>query len=97
MTLKDARALRDEITKGDGLHSVVPLGRGPDGYFARIWGAKGQTDFHSRREWLAYRKGVRARRAAVLKDAEYFRDHGFTLPKPRSPLDLMIDRACGLA
>jgi len=36
MTLKEARQVRDELRTA-GIHSVVPLGYGPDGYFVRIY------------------------------------------------------------
>lgn len=37
MKLADAKRVRDEA-RSRSYHSIVPLGRGPDGYFARIYG-----------------------------------------------------------
>lgn len=100
MTHKDARELARHIqsTGTDvgslGIACTVPNGYGPDGYFARIWSARDvdadgepsygparPVDFHSREEWDAWqRETVRQR----------------LLSQPRSPLDIMIDRAVGL-
>jgi hypothetical protein len=81
MTLKQARALRDTI-RDRGIHCTVPLGNGPAGYFARIWGINGQRDFRSLAEWREYDRERLSRKLAS---------------RPRSPIELMIDRACGLA
>lgn len=87
MTLKEARALRDTI-RATGIWSVTPTGHGPDGYFARIWGVNGQQDFRSPGEWAAY---VRER------DERRRREQAALRRPPRSPIEILIDRACGLA
>lgn len=93
MTLADAKALRDMI-RAAGLACTVPLGHGPTGYFARIWSARegnpGQpVDFRSEGEWLAWKR----RADEEDRKAELRRQ---LLSRPRSPLDVLIDRACGL-
>lgn len=88
MTLTDARALRDTIRLAD-LHSVTPLGFGPDRYFARIWTAGGAKDFHSPEGWAEY---DRQRQDRVRRSEHAAR----VLERPRSPIEIMIDRACGL-
>ena len=82
MTLKEAKVLRNRIYSG-GLHCTVPLGHGPCGYFARIITHEGPRDFQSWTEYDQYRKERNAKRAAKLAP-------------PRSPIEHMIDRACGL-
>lgn len=95
MTLKDAKKLRDEIREY-GLHSIVPLGHGPDGYFARIFTNKGDRDFRTRRAWLAYRRqSDKEQRERAKLIARY--ELAYQLrSRPRSPIEIMIDRACGL-
>ncbi len=89
MTLKDARTVRDELRE-HGLHSIVPLGHGPDKYFARIFAVHNVThDFHSgaqARKYLADRLR-RLRKAAMERQRAR---------RPRSPIEVLIDRACGL-
>lgn len=93
MNLKEARALRDEIRDGEGLHCTVPLGQPKDGYFARIWSCRnlfdqsgaGAVDFTSRDEWLAW----------LEMKHEYDRERE-RANRPKSPLDILIERACGL-
>lgn len=87
MTLAEARALRDEIRE-HGLHCVVPLGYGPVGYSARIYSGRGggpamPVDFSSRSAWRAW-KDERERREQLR------------LSRPRSPIEAMIDQACGI-
>lgn len=98
MNLKDARTLRDEI-RAYGYHCTVPLGYGPDGYSAFIFGA-GPIEFKTR---AAFRKHhairLRHRRQtdreiekaggldAIIRRAQGRRD-------TRSPIDRMIDEAC---
>lgn len=105
MTLSKARCLRDEITRTRNLACVVPMvgaSAGPNRFKARIWGLNGQNDFGSRAEWLEYRRGMDQRKK--LLDAEIeaaggeqaILDRSTNRPQPRSPLDIMIDRACGL-
>lgn len=91
MLLQDAKKLRDEIRRV-GLHCIVPLKHGPDRYFARIFTVDGPVDFRDRKGWLGYRKGYEKRKREGERAARLL-----TLPPPRSPLELMIDRACGLA
>jgi hypothetical protein len=83
MTLQAARALRDEIL-ADGTHCVVPLGHGPDGYWAQIVTTVGDGIFHSDEQWQEYRKEREARRFRIMHPA-------------RSPIEMLIDKACGLA
>ena len=95
MLLKDAKALRNEI-RAEGPHCTVPLGQGPSGYFARIFhgfsdGVWKHTDFRSRGEWLNYRRGMRLRHAESLRLAEA------RAARTRTPIEVMIDRACGLS
>lgn len=91
MTLKEARELRDMIRKAD-VHCVVPLGHGPDGYFARIIRDGKPLDFHSFEqadEYMTARaERIRESNRAAMR---------LTMPRPRSPLEAMIDKACGLA
>ena len=56
MTLKEAHALQAEI-KGHGLHCVVPLGYGPNAYFARIYTSEGELNLQSVAEWSEYNFG----------------------------------------
>lgn len=51
MTLRNARALRDEI-RSYGYRCTVPLGYGPDGYSAVIFSGR-PIEFHDR---AAFRK-----------------------------------------
>ena len=92
MKLADAKALRDEI-RAAGLHCIVPLGHGPDRYFARIFGPRAKpTDFHTREAWHAFEE-ERGRQRRELVD----QFNRFEVPRrPRSPIEIMIDRACGL-
>ncbi len=92
MTLTKARRLRDFI-RGQDVHAVVPLGHGPDGYFVRITTSQGPLRLDSPSEWNAY---CQRERDKITKFCE---DHGVgqrRLERPRSPLDAMIDAACGV-
>lgn len=91
MVLAEARKLRDEI-RAAGLHSIVPLGHGPDSYFARIFTDSGSVDFSGRAPWRLWK----AERAKRLRDSERAAAK-LDLRRPRSPIEMMIDRACGLA
>ena len=82
MTLIDARKLRDEIL-ATGIYATVPLGHGPDGYWAQIVSSVGDGIFHSLEDFEQYRKESLARRFKELHPA-------------RSPIEMMIDKACGL-
>ena len=94
MKLADARCLRDKIREHAGYHCVVPLGYGPDGYFARIFSSGGNgmlvpVNFHARAEYRAhYAMRLREGRAVSRMFAKP--------PKRRSPIEIMVDRACGL-
>lgn len=97
MTLKDAKTLRDEIQQH--YHCIVPLGFRPDRYFTRIYTSDGNgglapIDFHARPEYRMFRaKRLRDHRAKMRMYEAAER----ALSRPRSPIELMIDRACGLA
>jgi hypothetical protein len=93
MKLKEARALRDEIRDDLGCYCAVPFGYPPDGYFARIWtvidspdGALKERRFYSRDEWLAHKERRAELAAITLK----------SIQPPRSPIEYLIDKACGL-
>lgn len=89
MTLKDAKALRDEI-RGYGYHCIVPLGHGPDGYTPRI----SSRSFNTREEFRKYHAmRLRERR---LAQREYERQLSRLRSRPRSPIEMMVDKACGL-
>lgn len=93
MILASARVLQAKI-KEAGLHCIVPLGHGPDGYFCRIFTDKGTKDLASVRDWVKYRRASMKRRAKALADYELLMTQ---MRRPRSPIELMIDRACGLS
>src|SRR5687767_352939 len=91
MKLKQAKALRDEITAKTGAYCTVPLKHGPDKYFARIfrWSEEFKAtlpvDFESRTAWLLdFRTQEQIKLARQLKS------------RPRSPIEILIDRACGV-
>lgn len=93
MTLKDARALKAYIHSKYSINCTVPLGQGPDGYFPTSLLKDGPCEWKSRRQfrtWLAQRRREDRRRQreyeAVLRRG---RDS-------RSPIERMIDEACGL-
>lgn len=92
MTLKDARQLRDYIHSKDSINCTVPLGHGPCGYFPQSILSTGPRDWTSRqdfRDWLATR--IRERR--VIQ-----RQYDAVMRRPqraRSPIEMMIDKACG--
>lgn len=97
MTLQAARALQKVIQgPGFGLHCIVPLGHGPAGYFCRIFTNSGQVDFHDSEAAAAYRRRMKRRQAKAHR--EYLRMQREILARRdrRSPLDRMIDQACGL-
>lgn len=100
MTFKDARALRDLIRE-TGIHCTVPTGYAPDGYFARIvttigspTGAGLPKDLRDHADWEAW-EAYRASMSA-MEERERKRARLGTMPRPRSPLDVLIDRACGI-
>lgn len=89
MTLKDARVLQAFIQRS-GYHCTVPLGRGPDGYQPRIFGARDEcTEFATVVDFRRHHAmRLRQRRAVARAARRPQRDR-------RSPLDRMIDEACG--
>lgn len=90
MTLSDARHVRDRIRES-GIHCTVPTGYAPDGYFARIITPRepgGVKDFYSEKEWVAWR--VKSLRSDIKRRREL--DERL---RPRSPIEILIDRACG--
>lgn len=94
MTLKDARGLRDYIHSKNSVNCTVPLGFGPDGYFATSILHTGARQWQSRKDfrvWLAQH---------IRECRRIHREYERVMRAPqrrRSPIDLMIDRACGLA
>lgn len=91
MRLTDARMLQREIREA-GYHCVVPLGNGPDGYFARIFG-KTPIDFHTRQDFRKHHAMRLRQQRRAIRDYRKMRTGRRTL----SPIEIMIDRACGLA
>lgn len=91
MTLAEARSLRDEI-RAIGLWSTVPASReyAPGRYFAQIWGVGGNQRFTTREQWDEYRLGM------IEREKERQKILHRLLNPPRSPIEAMIDRACGL-
>jgi hypothetical protein len=93
MNLKQAKLLRDEITETTGAYCTVPLGYGPDGYFARIFrrldtgGGVQPVDFGSREIWLidfSEQQRKKAERMAAIERR-----------LRRSPIEILIDQSCG--
>lgn len=66
MNLADARRLRDEIREA-GLHCTVPLGYGPDSYFARIFGTDGPLGLCHPSDWKRYQRNSRRLRKRIEK------------------------------
>ena len=94
MTLKEARTLRDDVL-AYGLGCTVPLGYGPDGYQPQIWTDSGVVRFASRAEWRTYAARMLRRRRRALREYQQDCDRQM-MRKRRSPIEIMIDRACGL-
>ncbi len=91
MTYQEARRLRDLI-RADGAHAVIPRGYRPHNYVIRTF-VRGQPfDLETADEVTAYLEESAKHRKASEKAALQL-----TLPKPRTALDAMIDRACGLS
>lgn len=92
MRLDDARTLKRFI-KSKGYHCIIPLGYGPDRYFARIFGTGGKwIDFT---DAAAFRKH-HAMRLRQGRTAQRELQRLSTRRRPRSGLEILIDRACGL-
>lgn len=93
MTLAEARAWRDEI-RGTDAAATVPTGYGPDKYFVQVW-----TREHPQGERLTTANECIAFIARVV---QHRTDHerlvaALTAPRDtRSPIERMIDKACGL-
>jgi hypothetical protein len=93
MKLSDARKLRDEIRER-GLHCVVPMDGadlGPDRFTPCIFNDDGPLVFASRQEWLKYEVGITRREEKAMDDYERSMRRD-----TRTPLERMIDNACGL-
>jgi hypothetical protein len=93
MTLKDAKALRDYIIDKSGVNCTVPLGHGPSNYFPMSVLGTGPHQWQSRqefRDWWAGR--LRERRNTLRQYDRLVRQR----QRPRSPIEMMIDNACGL-
>lgn len=89
MTMTEARELRDEI-RDLGLWSTVPTGYGPNRYFAQLGNSTGIVRLENRDQWEEYRRGMEEREKERQKIL-----HSLLNP-PRSLIDAMIDKACGL-
>lgn len=97
MKHKDARTLATYIREAIGCACTVPNGHGPDGYFARIWTSRTDDgtsqrqaperpkDFYSRADFEAWRAACERERGRQERRS-----------RPRSPIDILIDRACGV-
>lgn len=96
MTLKDARAFRDYIHSKNSINCTVPLGFGPDGYLPMSVLRNGPHRWESRaefRKWVA--QYIRERRR-IMREYNAMEARKRIRPA-RSPIELMVDRACGLA
>jgi hypothetical protein len=94
VTLKDAKALRDYIHSKNSINCTVPLGHGPDNYFPRSIMRDGPRDWKSRAQFrLWHALHIRERRRI---ERDYKRVMNGQSQRRRSPIELMIDRACGL-
>lgn len=95
MTLTDARQFRDYIHSKNSINCTVPLGFGPDGYFPCSIMKTGQRFWKSRaefRKWAA--DDLRNSRRIMRDDNDMMWRRN--KPKARSPIEIMVDRACGL-
>lgn len=82
MNLDEARKLRDTIREA-GLHCTVPLGPPRSCYYAKIFTNAGELRLYGPADWDRY---VRERDAKRIQN----------MPRPKSPIDAMIDAACGI-
>lgn len=98
MKFTAARSLARHIQAEYGACCTVPYGYGPNRYFARIYSSIGPSgkfqsgvsqaiDFESLEEFEVYR--AFAENYKAQKEQE-IRKH-----RPRSPIEIMIDKACG--
>jgi len=95
MKLKEAREFRDYIIAKVGVNCTVPLGFGPDGYFPRSILSTGPHDWKSRAEFRKWAADHLRKRRRIMHD--YNEMMARKNRRARSPIELMIDRACGLA
>lgn len=96
MTLKDARVFRDYIINKNGINCTVPLGFGPDGYFPCSIMRDGPR-FASAAVSCAPTRRCSGILAVTRRVSEVARGPSPSIRRARSPIELMIDRACGLA
>ena len=91
MTLREARELQAEIRDKWGYHCTVPLGWGPNGYWCQISTSVGSGRFMNRAEARKYRADSLRRHRNAMRELSK------PLVRPaRSPIERMVDRACGL-
>jgi hypothetical protein len=96
MTLKEARALRDYIHSKNSINCTVPLGHGPDGYFPRSdMGAAGPRDWKSKQEFRDWHAQYLRRQRKIMREYHAMLARQ-SMRRARSPIELMVDRACGL-
>lgn len=97
MTLTEARRVRD-FFRSRRIHSIVPLGHGPDGYYAEIIASDiGERGY--RKMPFGSMAEARSHVAMRLRWERAFKRECLEFENrkpPRSPIDVMIDRACGL-
>jgi hypothetical protein len=89
MELPQAKKLQRRI-QADGIHCIVPLSKknrtpGVAGYYCRIFPMDGELNLMSEADYDDY---VERRRKERLRME--------LLSRPRSALDILIDRACGI-
>lgn len=102
MTFKEAHELRRYILSKNSLACTVPTGgRSPDNYFATSYMKDGPREWQSKqefRDWLAKRRRTdRKQLREWMRLTNGTGDWREIRRRPRSPIELMIDRACGLA
>lgn len=94
MTLTEARKFCD-LVRVRKVKCIVPLGHGPDKYFVRVLPNWDYPVFELDSADMAQAfvdEDIRQESLNVERTRQALRQLG-----PRSPLALMIDRACGLA
>jgi len=91
MTLKEARQLQAEI-KAAFYHCAVPLGWGPDGYWCQTYGTRGAVTHHDRAGFRKWHADNLRRRRKIHREYEAMCRRRDT----RTPIERMIDKACGL-
>lgn len=88
MTLKDARSLQKQIHVW-GYACTVPLGWGPDGYWCQISSRRFYSEVEARAH---HAMRLRERRKAMREYEAMLRPRRDT----RSPIERMVDAACGV-